>query len=90
VGILADRAAAGGRRPESIRRAFVWAPWVDSFDPWASVAAFEDFVGRYRGAGVTDFIFDEPNAAQWQTLERVASDVLPSRGFARALGETRT
>ena len=90
VEILADRAAAVGRRPESIRRAFVWAPWVDAFDPWASVAAFDDFVGRYREAGVTDFIFDEPNATQWQTLERVASDILPSRGSARAASETRT
>ncbi|MEA2531819.1 MAG: hypothetical protein QOG89_3463 [Thermomicrobiales bacterium] len=75
--ILAEAAAAYGRSPERIRRAFVWAPWVDEFDPWSSVAAFEDFVGRYSAAGVTDFIFDEPEPEQWSTLERVASEVLP-------------
>jgi alkanesulfonate monooxygenase SsuD/methylene tetrahydromethanopterin reductase-like flavin-dependent oxidoreductase (luciferase family) len=89
VKVLADRAAAVGRRPESIRRAFVWAPWVDAFDPWASVAAFDDFVGRYRVAGITDFIFDEPSPAQWQTLENVATDVLQSHGCVGAPIKTR-
>jgi len=89
VEILTERATSLGRQSESIRRAFVWAPWVDAFDPWASVAAFEDFVGRYREAGVTDFILDEPSPAQWQTLERVASDVLPSRGCVSAPSEAR-
>ncbi len=75
--LLDEGATASGRTPGSIRRAFVWAPWVDAFDPWSSVAAFEDFVGRYKAAGITDFIFDEPAPSQWPTLERVAATVLP-------------
>jgi alkanesulfonate monooxygenase SsuD/methylene tetrahydromethanopterin reductase-like flavin-dependent oxidoreductase (luciferase family) len=75
--LLDERAVGYGRNPACIRRAFVWAPWVDTFDPWSSVAAFQDFIGRYGAAGITDFIFDEPEPAQWRTLERVAARVLP-------------
>lgn len=75
--LLDEYAAACGRAHEGIRRAFVWAPWVDAFDPWSSLAAFEDFVGRYAAAGITDFIFDEPEPLQRPTLERVAATALP-------------
>lgn len=79
IDLLGEAASAHGRSTGAIRRAFVWAPWVDDFDPWSSVAAFEDFAGRYGEAGVTDFIFDEPEPSQRPVLERVAGEVLPRR-----------
>jgi alkanesulfonate monooxygenase SsuD/methylene tetrahydromethanopterin reductase-like flavin-dependent oxidoreductase (luciferase family) len=82
--LLDELALAHGRAPDGIRRAFLWAPWVDAFDPWSTVAAFEEFVDRYRSAGITDFIFDEPRPAQWSTLERVAVEVLPRLRQPRA------
>lgn len=66
-----------GRDPRGVRRAFLWAPWVQPLDPWESVGAFDEFVGRYRDAGVTDFIFDEPRTEQRPVLERVAAETLP-------------
>jgi alkanesulfonate monooxygenase SsuD/methylene tetrahydromethanopterin reductase-like flavin-dependent oxidoreductase (luciferase family) len=77
VAFLEEAASARGRSLAEIRRAFVWAPWVDEFDPWSSVDAFEDFVGQYAAAGVTDFIFDEPQTAQSAVFARVAGEVLP-------------
>ena len=75
---LDDRCGALGRDPSELRRIFLWAPWVQAIDPWASVGAFDDFVGRYRAAGVTDLIFDEPRAEQRSTLERIAVERLPA------------
>ncbi|HEY7033950.1 MAG TPA: hypothetical protein VH482_21620 [Thermomicrobiales bacterium] len=75
--VMGEAASTRGRSLAAIRRAFLWAPWVGGFDPWSSVEAFADVVGRSRGAGVTDFVFDEPQLAQWKVLERVASIVLP-------------
>jgi hypothetical protein len=64
---------------------------VDEFDPWSSVDAFIDFVGRYAAAGVTDFVFDEPRAAQSAVLARVAGEVLPRlRGENEVEGEPST
>jgi hypothetical protein len=60
-----------------VRRALLWAPWVQALDPWDSVDAFDEFIGRYREAGVTDFIFDEPRPEQRPVLRRVAAVTLP-------------
>ncbi len=46
-------------------------------DPWESADAFEEVVGRYREAGITEFIIDQPAATQQQVLERVAAEVIP-------------
>ena len=75
---LDERCAALGRDPRALRRAFLWAPWVQSVDPWDSADAFLDFVGRYREAGVGEFIFDEPRPKQRPTLERIAGAELPT------------
>jgi hypothetical protein len=45
-------------------------------DPWASVEAFRDMVGRYAEAGVNEFLIDQPRADQQAVLERVATDML--------------
>lgn len=75
--LLDERLAAHGRDPATVRRVFLWAPWVQALDPWSSLDAFHDFVGRYREAGVTEFIFDEPRPERWATFERVAREALP-------------
>jgi alkanesulfonate monooxygenase SsuD/methylene tetrahydromethanopterin reductase-like flavin-dependent oxidoreductase (luciferase family) len=74
---LDARCRALGRDPASLRRAFVWAPWVHAVDPWDSPAAFVEFVDRYHAAGVTEFILDEPRTEQQPVLQRIARDVVP-------------
>lgn len=79
--ILDQHCAAVGRDPRAIRRSFYgWASKMKEQglpDPWASPAAFEDVVGRYAEAGIEEFIIDQPEAAQFTILERVAGDVIP-------------
>jgi hypothetical protein len=36
-------------------------------------------VGRYAEAGVNEFLIDQPRPEQQAVLERIASEVLPSR-----------
>jgi alkanesulfonate monooxygenase SsuD/methylene tetrahydromethanopterin reductase-like flavin-dependent oxidoreductase (luciferase family) len=79
--ILDEHCLAIGRDPREIRRS--WYGWASKMkaqglpDPWDSVAAFEDVVGRYHESGVDEFIIDQPRAEQFSVLETVASDLLP-------------
>ncbi|HEX6737354.1 MAG TPA: TIGR03560 family F420-dependent LLM class oxidoreductase [Vicinamibacteria bacterium] len=83
-GILDERCAAIGRDPgEIVRSLYGWAAIMPD-DPWASVEAFQDVVGRYREAGINEFIIDQPPEAQFGVLERVATDVIPALRAARA------
>ena len=79
--ILDEHCAAIGRDPQAIWRSFYgWASKMKEqglADPWSSVGAFEDMVGRYGQAGVNEFLVDAPGPEQFPVLERVASDVLP-------------
>jgi alkanesulfonate monooxygenase SsuD/methylene tetrahydromethanopterin reductase-like flavin-dependent oxidoreductase (luciferase family) len=56
--LLAERCAAHGRDPGTLRRYFL----VGNTDerPLASVDAFEDFAGRYADLGFTDLVFHDP------------------------------
>lgn len=75
--ILDEHCAAIGRDPDTIWRSlYGWASRLTS-DPWASVQAFQDVVGRYREAGVNEFIIDQPRPEQLDVLERVAQEVIP-------------
>jgi alkanesulfonate monooxygenase SsuD/methylene tetrahydromethanopterin reductase-like flavin-dependent oxidoreductase (luciferase family) len=76
---LLDAACAQiGRDPISIVRSlYGWAAMMPS-DPWDSVEAFRDMVGRYAEAGVNEFLIDQPRPEQQGVLERVAAEVLPS------------
>ena len=75
--MLDEECAAIGRDPTSIVRSlYGWAAMMPN-DPWASVAGFEDMLGRYGEAGVEEFLIDQPRDGQWPILERVASDLLP-------------
>jgi alkanesulfonate monooxygenase SsuD/methylene tetrahydromethanopterin reductase-like flavin-dependent oxidoreductase (luciferase family) len=79
--VLDEQCAAVGRDPATIWRSFYgWASQMASQgipDPWSSVDAFADMVGKYGEAGVNEFIIDQPRPEQFAVLERVATDLLP-------------
>ncbi len=89
--ILDEHCATIGRDPTEIWRSFYgWASQMAVQglpDPWASLAAFQDIVGRYRDVGVNEFIIDQPRSEQLAVLERVASDVIPRLRVSAASGE---
>src|SRR5579871_6158845 len=75
--LLDEQCRAIDRDPASLRHSlYGWASVIGR-DPWASVAAFEDMIGEYREAGVSDFVIDAPDASQFAIVERVATDLLP-------------
>jgi F420-dependent oxidoreductase-like protein len=75
--VLNEQCAAIGRDPHTIVRSlYGWATMMPT-DPWQSVDAFEDMIGRYAEAGVNEFLIDQPRPEQQRVLERVAADVLP-------------
>jgi len=64
------------------RSFYGWASLMPA-DPWGSVDAFQDMVGRYREVGVNEFIIDQPRPEQLPVLERIATEVIPKlRGAA--------
>ena len=76
--LLSEEAAALGREPGAIRRAFLagFSPGLEA--PWASVDALQDFIGRYREIGCSVFVLPEPNVGQTALFERIAQDVIPA------------
>jgi alkanesulfonate monooxygenase SsuD/methylene tetrahydromethanopterin reductase-like flavin-dependent oxidoreductase (luciferase family) len=75
--ILDEACAEVGRDPDQISRGlYYWVPRSDA-DPWASLDAFQDVVGRYADVGINEFILDHPRDDQLDLLERVATEVLP-------------
>ncbi len=92
--LLDEYAVACGRNPREIVRSLLVGWTADT--PWASVDAFQDFVGRYARAGMNEFIFPyppeefarymnvPPSTVQPGIFEHVARDVIPSlRAMAR-------
>ena len=75
--ILNDHCAAIGRDPHSIVRSlYIW-PASMGENPWESVDAFEDMVGRYTEAGVNEFLVDVTPETDLGVVERVAAEALP-------------
>lgn len=64
-----------GREPSDIRRSMlVYRP----LDPWASVDAFHDLVGRYREIGISEFILYWPREGESMgQFEHIASEIMP-------------
>ena len=76
--ILNEKCAAIGRDPEEITRSlYGWAAIMPD-DPWESVEAFQDVIGRYAEVGINEFIIDQPPDDRWPVLERVAAEVIPA------------
>lgn len=75
--MLNEQCAEIGRNPdEIIRSLYGWAAIMPD-DPWQSVDAFQDVIGRYREAGINEFIIDQPRDEQLGVMEQVVADVLP-------------
>lgn len=75
--ILDEHCADIGRDPNAIIRSlYGWASLLPA-DPWQSVDAFDEVVGRYREVGINEFIIDAPAEDQFTVLERVASEAIP-------------
>jgi alkanesulfonate monooxygenase SsuD/methylene tetrahydromethanopterin reductase-like flavin-dependent oxidoreductase (luciferase family) len=78
---LAEYCAAAGRDPGEIDRIYLIGNTADR--PLVSVAAFTDFVGRYRALGFTDIVFHHPRPDDpvWtedlSIVEATGTDVLP-------------
>jgi F420-dependent oxidoreductase-like protein len=65
-----------GRDPsEIVRSLYYWVARADA-DCWSSIDAFHDVVGRYREAGINEFILDHPRDDQLDLLERVAAEAI--------------
>jgi alkanesulfonate monooxygenase SsuD/methylene tetrahydromethanopterin reductase-like flavin-dependent oxidoreductase (luciferase family) len=69
-----------GRDPRSLRRSIYRVGRPPTEDPWESVDAFTDFVGRYREIGVSEFLFlYTPRDRERRPLfERITSEVMPA------------
>lgn len=75
--ILSQHCEEIGRDPNSIIRSlYGWAALMPA-DPWASKDAFQEVVGRYREAGINEFIIDAPGPERFSMLERIATEVIP-------------
>ena len=72
--------AAVGRDPHTLRRSILAGGGVTPDEPWSSPEAFRDFVGRYREAGVDEFIFYYPSRAEQEKgfVEQIAREVIPA------------
>ena len=68
-----------GREPSELRRSVLIGGGVTADQPWASPDAFEDFVNRYRAAGINEFIFYYPSRAEQAPghYERIARELMP-------------
>jgi F420-dependent oxidoreductase-like protein len=76
--ILDEFCAKVGRDPVALARSLYVYAETPTTNPWDSIGAFEDTVGRYREVGINEFIFDQPRLDDLHILERVAADVIPA------------
>jgi hypothetical protein len=75
--ILDEHCAAIGRDPKTLSRSlYGWAAMMP-YDPWESVEAFFEVIGRYREVGINEFIIDQPPTSQFPALERIAAEAIP-------------
>ncbi|HET6309909.1 MAG TPA: LLM class flavin-dependent oxidoreductase [Candidatus Nitrosotalea sp.] len=75
--LLAEQCFAVGRDSGEIRHSVYYMTSRLQPDPWSSADAFEDVLGRYREAGIDEFIVDPASNEQLAVMERVAGDLLP-------------
>jgi hypothetical protein len=74
---LDEACAAIGRDPKAIIRSLYGWTIPMGADPWSSPDAFADVVGRYREAGMSEFLMEAPHEEQFPVMERIALEVLP-------------
>jgi alkanesulfonate monooxygenase SsuD/methylene tetrahydromethanopterin reductase-like flavin-dependent oxidoreductase (luciferase family) len=78
--LLSEEAAALGRDPAALGRIFLVGFSPLPATPWASVAAFEELIGRHIELGFDEFVLPEPTPTQWPLFERIATEVIPRLG----------
>ena len=76
--LLDEKCEEVGRNPADIVRSLYYWARTATGDPWESIDSFHDVIGRYREAGITEFILDGPREDQLVTLERVAAEAIPA------------
>jgi alkanesulfonate monooxygenase SsuD/methylene tetrahydromethanopterin reductase-like flavin-dependent oxidoreductase (luciferase family) len=73
--ILDEHCARIDRDPnEIVRSLYYWIAKAEA-DPWSSLDAFHDLVGRYREVGIVEFVIDQPRPDQDAVLEQVAAEL---------------
>ncbi len=73
--VLDEHCERIGRDPNEILRSlYYWIARAED-DPWSSLDAFHDLVGRYREAGIEEFVIDQPRPDQEAVLEQVAAEL---------------
>ncbi|MEJ7763413.1 MAG: LLM class flavin-dependent oxidoreductase [Thermomicrobiales bacterium] len=84
---LDDACRSIERDPASILRSLLYVPaQYPGEDPWQSVGAFADFVGRYREAGMREFLFQPPGNDRAEIVERIVADVVAPARSAGVVG----
>lgn len=85
--ILDEHCTAVGRDPKELRRSLLVSALADKRAPslWESRELFLEIVGRYREAGVTEFILYWPTTEVGERgIERIAAELLPALRAQRA------
>jgi alkanesulfonate monooxygenase SsuD/methylene tetrahydromethanopterin reductase-like flavin-dependent oxidoreductase (luciferase family) len=77
--LLDEMCRKRGRAPASIMRSLLAGGGSGPENPWVSVEAFRDFVGRYHEAGIGEFLFYYPSRAELAHghFERIAHEAIP-------------
>ncbi len=76
---LDEACAEIGRDPAEIRRSLYGWTIPLKIDPWSSVEAFRDVVGRYQEIGISEFLMEAPFEEQFEMAERIAAEVVATR-----------
>lgn len=76
--LLDEKCAEVGRKPDEIVRSLYYWVRMATGDPWESMDSFHDVIGRYREAGINEFILDQPREDQLSMAERVAAEAIPA------------
>lgn len=76
---LDEACAEIGRDPSEIRRSLYGWTIPLKIDPWSSVEAFRDVVGRYQEIGISEFLMEAPFEEQFAMTERIAAEVVAAR-----------
>jgi alkanesulfonate monooxygenase SsuD/methylene tetrahydromethanopterin reductase-like flavin-dependent oxidoreductase (luciferase family) len=75
---LDDALVDAGRDPNAVIRSLLFVAAITTTEqPWESVDAWEDYIGRYRDAGVNEFIFQIPLDDQIDVFDRVVAEKMP-------------
>lgn len=76
--MLDEACAQEGRDPTGIKRSLLYViAHMPEEQPWDSIDAFTDYVGRFSEAGISEFIFQPPEPDRYPLVERIAHEIIP-------------